>query len=444
MQTVSDWLENHSINEIECLVPDLNGNARGKFMSADKFVTQDTRLPEAVLMQSVTGSYPENFEDVLGVTDSDMFLIPDPSAMRIVPWAKNPTAQIIHDCFNRDGELHPLASRSVLKRVLSLYEEEGWQPCVAPEVEFYLVRQCSDPKSDLQPATGRSNRTEVFRGSYTIDAINEFEPLIEDMYKYCEVMNLDADSIVDETGAAQIELNFLHGEPLCLADQVFTFKRILRETAIQHNVFATFMAKPMERQPGSSLHIHQSIMSCGSGANIFVDEHGKENDCFRHYIGGLQKFAKQAICFYAPNVNSYRRFAKDLAAPINLNWGYDNRTVGIRVPDSASQSKRVENRFSGVDANPYLAIAATLACGYLGMKGSIEPTAPCRRSSYEEHIELPRCLEHAIRLLDGCQELRDIMGTTFIDAFLAVKTCEYEESSRVIGSWEREHLLLNV
>lgn len=444
METITEWLKENHITEVECLIPDMTGNARGKFVPAAKFFKEETRLPECILLQSVTGGYPDEYDDILGVTDSDMFLSPDPTAMRTVPWAKDPTAQIIHDCMTRDGELHPLSSRGVLKRVLKLYENEGWRPVVAPEVEFYLVKQSSDPDSEISPPVGRSGRAEIMRRSYTIDAINEFEPLIEAMFQHCEAMNLDVDSLIDETGAAQMELNFLHGDALSLADQVFTFKRTLRETAMQHGVFATFMAKPMENEPGSSMHIHQSIVDAASGKNIFVDGNGNENDLFRHFIGGLQRFTKHAMPFYAPNVNSYRRFAKDIAAPINLNWGYDNRTTGIRVPDSSPQAKRVENRFSGVDVNPYLAFAATLASGYLGMKMKLEPTAPCEGSSYDDDIEVPRTLEHAARLLDECPELRDILGDKFVDAYVAVKAFEYEEFNKVISSWEREHLLLNV
>jgi glutamine synthetase len=192
------------------------------------------------------------------------------------------------------------------------------------------------------------------------------------------------------------------------------------------------------------MHIHQSIVDANTGKNIFVDGAGNENQLFRHYIGGLQKFTKHAMPFYAPNVNSYRRFTRDIAAPINLNWGYDNRTTGIRVPDSSPQAKRVENRFAGVDVNPYLAFAATLASGFLGMKLQIEPSAPCEGNSYDEDIEVARTLEHAARLLDECQELRDILGNTFVDAYVAVKASEYEEFNKVISSWEREHLLLNV
>lgn len=444
MQEIDNWLKKYGIMEVECLVPDMTGNARGKIIPAAKFVNEDTRLPESILVQTVTGDYTDTHEELVGAKDGDIFLKPDPDSARTVPWAKKPTAQIIHDCYTRDGELHPLASRSVLKKVLSLYENEGWQPVVAPEVEFYLIKKNTDPDCEIEPPIGRSGRAETARQSYSIDAINEFEPIVEDMLNHCKDQQLDTDSLIHEQGAGQMELNFMHGNALALADQVFTFKRTMRETALRHNVYATFMSKPMQSEPGSAMHIHQSIVDSGTGKNIFVDQNGNENDRFRHYIGGLQKFTPPAIAFYAPNVNAYRRFTKDIAAPINLHWGYDNRTTGLRVPDGSPQAKRVENRFPGVDANPYLALATSLACGYLGMKLGIEPTDPCYGDAYEENISVARNLEHALRLLDKCSELRDLLGDNFINAYIAVKDNENEAFNRVISSWEREHLLLNV
>lgn len=441
---IKQWLQTHDISEVECLTADLTGYGRGKFVSADKFGSQDTRLPEALLMQSVTGTYPDEFDDILGLNDGDMLLRPDFDTLRLLPWAGQPTAQVIHDCMTDDGQLHPLSSRAVLQKVLALYEREGWQPVVAPEVEFYLVAQSDDPHANLQAPIGRTGRSKVMRCSYTTDAISEFSPLVSDMFRYCKAMELDVDGLIDETGRAQMEINFRHGSALNLADQVFSFKRLLRETALQHDLFATFMAKPIEGQPGSSMHIHQSIIDVATGKNIFVDADGSENPRLHHYIGGMQAYTNAAMAFYAPNVNSYRRFVREFAAPINLNWGYDNRTVGIRVPKSSPQAVRVENRYAGVDCNPYLAIAASLACGYLGMREQLQPSAPCQHSSYDGDMGVPRTLADALCLLDDCRALRELLGDTFVDAYVAVKTIENEEFNRVISAWEREHLLLNV
>jgi len=448
MEAVERFLKENGITEVESTVPDMTGNARGKFYPTKKFLAENGgRIPETLLVQTVTGDWADNHYDIVDPTDRDMLLVPVPSTLRIVPWADEPTAQVINDCYTMEGKLHPLASRSVLRRVLDLYEKEGLQPVVAPEVEFYLLQQNHDPDYELKPAKGRSGRRETARQSFSIDAVNEFNPVIDTLYAYCDKLGLDVDTLIHESGAAQMEINFLHGDPLKLADEVFVFKRTLRETALKHNVYATFMAKPMQHEPGSSMHIHQSLINKETGENIFAGEKdGEFSEAFYHYMGGLQKYTPHAISFYAPNVNSYRRFAPEIAAPINMKWGIDNRTTGLRAPEAPRAGTRVENRFPGADCNPYLAIAATLASGYLGMKGKLQPSSPTQDKAFEdgEHVALARSLEEGLRLLEECPELADIMGKEFIDAYVGVKRAEFETFHQVISSWEREYLLLNV
>ncbi|GGO77304.1 glutamine synthetase [Marinobacterium nitratireducens] len=447
MNIVEKFLQQHSIIEIECLVPDMTGNARGKFLPTRKFMAeQHVRLPEGILVQTVTGDWSDDYYELVDPADRDMVLAPDPTTLRLAPWAKEPTAQLIFDCHGSDGNPHPLSTRNVLRRVLQLYEDEGLQPVIAPEVEFYLVQKNLDPDYELKAPVGRSGRAEVARQSYSIDAVNEFDPLIDTLYRYCEAQQLDVDTLIHESGAGQMEINFKHGDPLALADQVFAFKRTLRETALVHDIYATFMAKPMEREPGSSMHVHQSLLDRKSGCNVFVGKRERFSEAFYHYLGGLQKYVPAAIAFFAPNVNSYRRFVPDIAAPINLQWGLDNRTTGLRVPDAEPAATRIENRFAGADANPYLAIALSLACGYLGMKEQLQPSSPATGSAYaaNSRIEIARTLEEGLRLLAGCEPLQALLGERFVRAYIAVKLAEYEAFNKVISSWEREYLLLRV
>ena len=443
-KSIESWLQENKITEVECLVPDMTGNARGKFIPAKKFLKEDSRLPEGILAQTVTGEYSDDFWELLDTVDGDMLLEPDPTTARLVPWANEVTGQIIHDCFTKDGKPHPFSSRNVLKRVLALYKKEGLTPVIAPEMEFYLVEKNPNPGLPLKPPIGRSGRPETARQSYSIDAANEFEPFVELMYNYCEAMELDIDTLIHESGAAQLEVNFIHGDPLDLADQVFTFKRTVREAALKNDIYATFMAKPMAEEPGSATHIHQSLLSSSTGDNVFATNDGEYSETFYHYMGGLQKYTPYVMSLFAPNVNSYRRFTREVSAPINLHWGYDNRTTGLRVPDAKPKNYRVENRFPGADVNPYLAIAATLACGYLGMKHKIQPSEAFEGNAYEEDVELPRTLEEALRGLQEDQDIIDILGEKFIQLYTSIKLVEFEEFNRVISSWEREHLLLNV
>ncbi len=213
---------------------------------------------------------------------------------------------------------------------------------------------------------------------------------------------------------------------------------------MRHKMYATFMAKPMAKEPGSAMHLHQSIIDSKSRKNIFSNADGTPSELFFGHIAGLQKYLPGAMSLFCPNVNSYRRISRYSSAPINVHWGYDNRTAGLRVPMSGADARRVENRVGGADANPYLAIAASLACGYLGMIEGLKPSEPIGGSAYDLAIALPRTLAEALRLLRESKPLVDLFGDRFVLAFTAVKEAEYETFAQVISSWEREHLLLNV
>lgn len=440
---IQQWMDEHRISEVECLIPDMAGQARGKIVPRHKYnPAVGLRLPEAVLTMTVTGDYPE--KDFTSVADGDMVLTPDASTLRPVPWAKEPTAQIIHDCYRFDGSETPLSPRNVLRRMIKLYENEGWKPVIAPEMEFYLVQVEPDEDIPLKPPVGRTRRTEAGMQSFSIDAVNEYDEIFDVMYDWCEAQGIQLDTLIHEMGTAQMEINLDHGDPLPLADQVFLFKRTVREVAIRHNMYATFMAKPMQGQPGSAMHIHQSVLSAATGQNIFSRSNGEASEEFFHFIGGLQTYLPAATAVFAPYVNSYRRLSRFTSAPINLSWGYDNRTCGLRVPHSGPEARRVENRLAGVDVNPYLAIAVTLACGYLGMKQGIRPSEPTTGSAYEQPYQLPRHLDDAIERLTACKPLAELFGEHFLQTYGAIKETEYQEYFDVVSPWERRFLLLSV
>jgi glutamine synthetase len=192
------------------------------------------------------------------------------------------------------------------------------------------------------------------------------------------------------------------------------------------------------------MHIHQSIVDLKTRKNVFSNADGTPSQLFFSHIAGLQKYLPSAMALLCANVNSYRRLTPYLSAPINVHWGYDNRTAGLRVPMSNAEARRVENRVSGADANPYIAIATSLACGYLGMVEGLQPTDPITGSAHDLPFGLPRSLDEALRRLRESEELVGLLGEAFVAAFSIVKEAEYEVFLQVISSWEREHLLLNV
>ena len=448
MADLKSWIEAHGIGEVECLIPDMNGVLRGKVLPATKLVQSalegSLRLPSSVFAVTVTGEYADVLNDDDAYSDPDMVLRPDPATLCIAPGFKTPTAFVFADANHTDGTPWASSPRQVLKAVMDLYAARGWRPVVAPELEFYLTALNPDPDLPLTPPAGRSGRAETSPQPYGLEAITEFEDLIDAIYEYSETAELAVDTMIHESGTAQLEINFLHGDPVRLADQVLVFKRIVRQVALQHGVYATFMAKPMEHQPGSAMHLHISMIDQASGDNLFADASGADSAMFRHFVGGLQTYLPEVSPLFAPNVNSFRRMRPSHSAPINVQWGYDNRSCGLRVPISDRENRRIENRLPGADASPYLAMAAALICGYLGVEEAIEPSAQVTGNAYNHARTLPRTLEEALERFEACEPVRKLLGDPFFKAFTTIKAAELQAFQGVISSWERDHLLLKV
>ncbi|MDO5369766.1 glutamine synthetase family protein [Paracoccus sp. (in: a-proteobacteria)] len=442
-QAARDYVEGRRLDEVECIVPDMAGVARGKAMPASKFARQESfYLPNSIFLQTITGEWADNPAGAF--TEPDMVLIPDFDTVSAAPWTADVTLQVIHDVFDQQGQPIPVAPRNVLKRIVGLYAERGWRPIVAPEMEFFLVARNIDPNQPIQPPMGRSGRRAAAKQAYSLSAVDEYGKVIDDIYDFAEAQGFEIDGILQEGGAGQVEINLAHGDPVKLADEIFYFKRLIREAALRHDCFATFMAKPIEGEPGSAMHIHHSVIDVETGRNIFSDEKGRETPEFLHFIAGMQSHLPAAIALLAPYVNSYRRYVPDFAAPINLEWGRDNRTTGLRVPISAPDGRRVENRLAGMDCNPYLGLAASLATGYLGLVQAANPRAECLGDAYMSEDELPTNLGDALDEMVASEPMREVLGSEFVAVYEAVKRNEYKEFLQVISPWEREHLLLNV
>lgn len=438
-----DWLDGRRIEEVECIIADIAGISRGKAMPFAKFARSERMfLPTSVFHQTISGEYVD-LDITNQWTESDMVLRPIYGTATAAPWADDVTLQVIHSVEDLEGEPVGTAPRNVLKRVLALYDAEGWVPIVAPEMEFYLTKPNLNPNEPIEPPVGRTGRQMVSRQAYSMSAVDEYGKVIDDIYTFAEAQGFELDTIIQEGGAGQIEINFLHGDPLKLADQVFFFKRTIREAALRNSCFATFMAKPMQDEPGSAMHIHHSVLD-ESGRNIFNGEDDEATDAFLAFVGGMQQHIPTVLSLFAPYVNSYRRFVAGGAAPINLEWGADNRTTGLRVPISGPEARRIENRVVGMDCNPYLALAASLACGYLGMKNDLRPREQVSGEAYTKPRALPRDLLSALDLFDNCPEITEVLGAEFCDVYKAIKRSEIETFLQVISPWERDHLLLNV
>ena len=429
----------HGIRDIECIFADISGYPRGKLMPAASFAAGgDLRICQAIPMQAVTGEY--SYHPVFPDADPDVRLVPDRATLRRSPWASVPRAVAIHDCVELDGSPCLFAPRSVLRMVLARYAAHGWTPVVAPEIEFYLTAPNTDPAQPLQVPIAAGGRAEVGQSAFSMNLLNGLAPFWDEFREALGTLGIQADTWIHEVGPTQYEINLVHGDPLAVADQAFLFKYAAKEIAIRHRLNAVFMAKPMAGMAGSSMHLHQSVVDA-MGNNIFSLPDGSAAPCFAHFIAGQQHYGPDLMLVFAPFVNSYRRFVAGSQAPVNLHWGYDNRTTGLRVPASPAAARRVENRIAGADANPYLAIAASLAAGLAGIEEQLQPSAPVQGNGYEQAHTLARSFVTAHEKMANSAAARRLLGEDFVTGFTAVKGLEYQSYLSEISAWERRYLL---
>ena len=428
------------IDEIECVTPDLNGVPRGKVMTAEGFLEgRRLQLARGVLLQCIMGGYPP--ARFYGSDDGDLALVADPAQIHRLPWSEPARALAICDADELSGEGSGLSTRVQLKNVIARYAALGLAPVVATELEFFVFAPNPDPTQPFQPPLGLDGRREEGHSAFSVSSNNGLRPFFQEVYRCMAALGLPRDTFMHEMGVSQFEINLLHGDPLLLADQTFLFKHLLKEVALKHGVTVVCMAKPLARTPGSSMHIHQSVVHIDSGKNAFSAADGKPTDTFHHFIGGQQACMADFTALFAPNVNSYQRLCHPYASPNNACWSEDNRAAGLRIPASSPVARRVENRLPGADANPYLAIAASLAAGLHGIEQRLQPTAAIQGEfEVPDHLSLPCTLHAALDRLKRSTLARELFGKEFIDGYHATKTMELTSFFDEITPWERRVL----
>ncbi len=434
----------HGVKDVECIFPDVSGYPRGKLMPAASFAQGgELRIAQAIPMQCVTGDY--SYDPIFPDADPDVRLVPDYSTLKLSPWSSVPRAFAIHDCMELSGEPCAFSARSLLEVVVARYTAQGLTPVVAPEIEFYLTAPCVDPAIPLTAPVARNGRAEAGQSAFSMNMLNEHAAFWDAFRSALDGLGVRSDTWIHEVGSTQFEINLVHGDPVAVADQAFLFKYAAKEIAIQHGLNAVFMAKPISGAPGSSMHLHQSVVD-SAGRNIFSTESGEESAAFGHFIAGIQTYGPDLMLVFAPFVNSYRRFVVGSQAPINLEWGHDNRTAGLRIPKSSAAARRVENRVAGADANPYLAIAASLAAGLAGLDEKLQPSVPLEpgANAYQQAHALDRSFLQAHQRMAQSPSARALLGDAFVTGYCAVKALEYQSYLHEISAWERRFLLPQV
>jgi glutamine synthetase len=419
---------------------DMQGRLAGKRVSGRFFVDEVAAsgaeccsylLAVDVDMNTVSGYAMSSWETGYG----DMVMTPDLSTLRLVPWLPG-TALVIADLAWADGTAVAVSPRSILRRQLDRLNERGLAADVATELEFIVFDQpyrqaWASGYRGLTPASD-------YNIDYAILASSRMEPLLRDIRLGMQSAGLRFEAVKGECNKGQQEIGFRYDEALVTCDNHAIYKNGAKEIADQHGKSLTFMAKYNERE-GNSCHVHLSLRGT-DGSAVFADSSGQHgiSSTFRSFIAGQLATLRELTLFYAPNINSYKRFADGSFAPTAVAWGLDNRTCALRVVGHG-RSIRVECRVPGGDVNQYLAVAALIAGGLYGIERGLELPQPCAGNAYENHeIErLPATLAEAAALFGASALARDAFGDDVVAHYLNNARVEQATFNAAVTDWER-------
>ncbi len=364
----------------------------------------------------------------------DLALLPDFLTWRALAWLPG-TALVVADAFDA-ARKHPIevAPRQILKNQVARAAAKGWSLKMATELEFYLLRETYESAQKKNWMALEHYGTYI--EDYHILQGTREEPVIGEIRKLMEASGVPIENSKGEWGPGQHEINLEYSDPVTMADLHTLYKHGAKEIAMQKSAAITFMAKYSEKLAGSSCHIHASLWNTSARRSIFSTG-GKPTKEFHWFLGGAMSLAREFSLFFAPTVNSYKRYQAATFAPTRIAWARDNRTCGFRVVGEG-QSLRIENRIPGADANPYLALAATIAAGLHGIENKIDPPAEFAGDAYKANVSpVPKTLSEAINLFEKSAAARAIFGAEVFTHYLHAAKAEQNAAERAVTDWER-------
>lgn len=421
---------NPDINHIAMIFTDLCGVARGKLLTRDELIPafkNGRYFPGSMMSIDVTGRDVVETGLVWDDGDGDRLCWPAPGTLNRVPWLPDAQAQYLATIHELDGTPSIAEPRQTLARMVDRFQKTtGLTPVAAVELEFYLMDRDSAlagrPKAPKSLTNGaHTNQIQC----YLLQDLEDFGPFFRDMYAGARMQGLPAEAVISEYAPGQMEIGLKHrADALKACDEAILFKRLVKGTAEKHELIASFMAKPYSDQAGCGMHLHVSLNDA-KGNNAFACPDPAQHPMLRNAVAGLKTTMSDSLAIYAPNANSYRRFRKNMYAPVKPNWGVNNRTVSIRIPAATGAATHLEHRVSGADANPYLALAAVLAGMLHGIDNKLDPGDPVKGNGYAQPAEpLPTHWIAAIEALRKSAPMREYLGSRFVDVFTAIKDAE--------------------
>lgn len=441
LAAVKETIEKNGIRTVIVAGTDPAGVLRGKRLTVPYFyhalkdgITFASYILGTTTMDEVLpGLFDTGIPDLKGVLDLDSF--------RLAPWEES-AAIIFMDWQNADGTPSPLCPRTTLKRQVARARDMGYAETASLELEFYLLPVSLKEVrlgrwSDIQPASKDIHCYSIFEGHF-------WEPVVS---KIRECFPTEVEACLPEWGQGQFEINLYRSDAVTMADNAMLLKLAVKQIAASQGVTATFMAKFREDLSGSSGHIHLSLRDVKTGESVFFDPARplKLSRKFENFVAGqLDVFAASAL-FYAPNVNSYKRFQSLSFAGTTKNWGIDNRTVGFRAINQSGGKCRLEIRLGGADVNPYLAIATGLGAGLRGIEKNLDAPPPSAGNAYEDQVErIPSTLAAAVAAAANDKAIREVLPPTVVENALRIARFELGVFEGTVTDLERRRYMETV
>ena len=410
--------------------------------------TKNVEVPDRQFGEALDGHIMfdgSSIEGFVRIEESDMYLEPDLSTFQVLPWTYGGSERVgrmICDIANPDGTQFAGCPRSALKRAITLARDRGFSMRAGPEAEFFLFQR----RPDGQPTT----ETHDSGGYFDLTPVDLGEDVRREIVLSLEQMGFHVEAAHHEVAPGQHEVDFRHDEALITADNVSTFRFVVKNVASRNGLHATFMPKPIFGINGSGMHTHQSLFT--SGQNVFYDERAEwelSRTCL-HYIGGLLRHAKGFCAITNPLVNSFKRLVPGYEAPTAIAWSQRNRSPLVRVPAARGANTRIELRMPDPSCNPYLALAVMLRAGLDGIERQLDPGPPVNKNIYtmshreRRHLridELPGNLSEALDELERNDLIRETLGDHIFDHFVDAKRAEWDSYIRHVSPWEVDRYL---
>ncbi|RJP23648.1 MAG: glutamine synthetase [Candidatus Omnitrophota bacterium] len=444
IESLRERIADRTIDTVLVAFPDQFGRLIGKRVTASHFLEHvlahgihlcDYLLSADLEMNPLPGfemsSWDKGYGDFHGVLDHN--------TLRPIQWLDG-TALVLADLFRENGEPVAQSPRAILKKQMERAHHAGLFPMMGSELEFYLFDENIEELETNERHFHEPTPTSNYIIDYHILATTRDENVIRQIRNQMCESRIPIEFSKGEWGKGQHEINLAHADALEMADRHVIYKNGVKEIAWKNSLTVTFMAKYDERAAGSGFHLHTSVYDEKGENNRFWDAQKKQGSTlFRQFLGGLLRYTAPCFLFFAPTVNSYKRFQETSFAPTRIAWSEDNRTTGFRIIGQEG-SFRIENRMPGADANPYLAFAATLAAGLVGIEEKLDCGEPYCGNAYLDNSlpQVPRDLLHAAELFEQSEVARNAFGEEVVRHYTRLARMEQKAFNAVVTNWERK------